>query len=67
MLIRLEVIIISSFLGRLIIEFASGILVLPVIQKAGGKIVSPGKLGRFGGSVEELFHDFSFELTGKGS
>jgi len=54
----------SSFLGRFIIEFTSGILVLPVIEKPRGKIVSPGKLGRSGGSAEELFYDFSFETEG---
>jgi hypothetical protein len=52
----------SSFFGGIGIEAVFDILLSPMIQKTGGKAVSPAELGCGTDSAQIFFHDLTFEF-----
>jgi hypothetical protein len=52
----------GRFLGRLIVELASTILLLPVVQQAWGDVVPAAELDRTAFAAEQLLNQLALEL-----
>ena len=52
----------SPFLGRLVVEFATALLSLPMVKQARGNVMPSTELGRAALPTHQLFHYLTLEL-----